>query len=45
MELIGGKQTIIEALKSGYKIYDIYSENLNTVDKEIQEVMVKNQHY
>lgn len=38
MELIGGKQTIIEALKSGYKVYNIYSENLSTVDKEIQEL-------
>lgn len=38
MELIGGKQTIIEALKSGYKVYNIYSENLNTVDKEMQEL-------
>jgi 23S rRNA (guanosine2251-2'-O)-methyltransferase len=43
MELIGGKQTIIEALKSGYKIYDIYSENLNTVDKEMQE-LANNRH-
>ena len=38
MELIGGKQTIIEALKSGYKVYNIYSENLSTVDKEIMEL-------
>lgn len=38
MELIGGKQTIIEALKSGYKVYNIYSENLSTVDKEMQEL-------
>ncbi len=38
MELIGGKQTIIEALKSGYKVYNIYSENLNTIDKEMQEL-------
>lgn len=38
MELIGGKQTIVEALKSGYKIYDIYSDNLNNIDKEIQEL-------
>lgn len=38
MELIGGKQTIIEALKSGYKVYNIYSENLNTVDKEMKEL-------
>lgn len=41
MELIGGKQTIIEALKSGYKVYNIYSENLNTVDKEMQELANK----
>ncbi|MDD2371904.1 MAG: 23S rRNA (guanosine(2251)-2'-O)-methyltransferase RlmB [Firmicutes bacterium] len=38
MELIGGKQTIIEALKSKYKIYNIYTENINNVDKEILEL-------
>lgn len=38
MELIGGKQTIIEALKSKYKIYNIYAENINNVDKEILEL-------
>ncbi len=38
MELIGGKQTIIEALKSKYKIYNIYTENMDNVDNEILEL-------
>ncbi len=38
MEFIGGKQTIIEALKSKYKIYNIFTENINNVDKEMREL-------
>lgn len=41
MEYFGGRQTIIEALRSGYKIFDIYAENPGNVDKELQSLADK----